>query len=93
MATEAPVPMSLMMPYPSAELSTTACMLARQEPSLISRKENSLASRRVRTQPLTTTCSLGPVAASSSEILLRFMAYVYPGLVFTASLVCGGFVG
>jgi len=47
------------------------CRLARQEPSLSSRKEKPLASRRVRTQPLTVTCSFASVAARTCLINVR----------------------
>ena len=56
---------------PGVPASTTTCRLARQEPSLSSRKEKPFESRRVRTQPLTVTASFGSVAARRCLISVR----------------------
>src|SRR4051812_37105892 len=51
----------------------------RQEPSLSSRKEKVLASRRVRTQPCRKRASFGAAALSASLMRVRDMEVCLPG--------------
>ena len=72
-ATEAPVLASPRPSWAAVPASTMHCMLVRQEPSLISTKLKSLASRRVRIQPQTVIWRCGASAARAWTIRVRCM--------------------
>ena len=65
--TEAPVPASGRCSEPDTPASTTHWRLARQEPSLSSRNENPLESRRVLTHACTTRESSGASVTRSNS--------------------------
>src|SRR5580765_5994501 len=68
---EAPVVKWTRSSDPGVPASTTICRFARQEPSFNSRKEKPFASRRVRTQPLTTSASFGSDDAKTCLTSMR----------------------
>src|SRR6185369_11053330 len=68
---EAPVVKWVRSSAPGVPASTTTCRFARHEPSFSSRNEKPLASRRVRTQPLTTSPSFGSDDARTCLMSVR----------------------
>ena len=88
--TAAPVAASPRPSWAGVPVSTMHCMLVRQEPSLISTKLKSLASRRVRIQPHRAMAGCAASELRASIIRVRCMAGLLGGKRICASVALPG---